>query len=567
MALNFNGVINKQNYEQSANVKQELSKAKDDLKKARGYMKDIAKTVCSESYSKGQLGAHGNVLGMSDREMRDFIIDDVNRQVQGFLDAIVDMQNELITTKNDRDSISRQYIAEKKKNEELEHEIQMLRQNQALSAAGMGTMPSSSFGGNAFNTPDDSSTSDAEFDIPDNMNFSDMPPQKPAEPAPVQTPQPARPSSLMRNEEQNSYRLEGYDNEKMTVMTKKEYNSNRNNRQGNQGNQGNQSNQHNQHQQNSQYRQHGNKQQYRPGGGKANGQANSNQQRSGNQAFLSPQAQSSDNDSDIPTVKDARKYAKSDMAYIDGHPYDVAETIKSMTSNQEQLLIAIGTSGKAETDDIFSYISKMDNPCVTNQTDLRSMIKKLIDMHIIRSTKMSTSKRPNFSLFTLSELGHAVFYQLTGNVAPMSEPEKIKQMHATLRHGYHIKDTATTLKSLGYTSISMNSKANGVSLGNGLMYVPDVTAVDVNNAKTYWEIELAHHHDEDMADKLAKAAKVTSTVYVVTDKKDNVDKLRGQVFKARARYASSGLKLVVYVGTLQDLINRKYFAEDNRIVI
>lgn len=561
MALNFNGVINKQNYEQSANVKQELSKAKDDLKKARGYMKDIAKTVCSESYSKGQLGAHGNVLGMSDREMRDFIIDDVNRQVQGFLDAIVDMQNELITTKNDRDSISRQYIAEKKKNEELEHEIQMLRQNQALSAAGMGMMQQPAFGNNASASSAEESSDDDEFDIPDGMDFSDK--NTSAMPSPSQ-PQSVSSSTLMRNEKQNSYRLEGYDNEKMTVMTKKEYNSSRNNRQGNQSNQHNQNNQ---RQQNGQYRQHGNKQQYRPGGGKANGQANSNQQRPGNQAFLSPQAQSSDNDSDIPTVKDARKYAKSDMAYIDGHPYDVAETIKSMTSNQEQLLIAIGTSGKAETDDIFGYISKMDNPCVTNQTDLRSMIKKLIDMHIIRSTKMSTSKRPNFSLFTLSELGHAVFYQLTGNVAPMSEPEKIKQMHATLRHGYHIKDTATTLKSLGYTSISMNSKANGVSLGNGLMYVPDVTAVDVNNAKTYWEIELAHHHDEDMADKLAKAAKVTSTVYVVTDKKDNVDKLRNQVFKARARYASSGLKLAVYVGTLQDLINRKYFANDNRIVI
>ena len=559
MALNFNGVINKQNYEQSANVKQELSKAKDDLKKARGYMKDIAKTVCSESYSKGQLGAHGNVLGMSDREMRDFIIDDVNRQVQGFLDAIVDMQNELITTKNDRDSISRQYIAEKKKNEELEHEIQMLRQNQALSAAGMGMMQQPAFGNNTSASSAEESSDDDEFDIPDGMDFSDLPHEEntaamPAMSSPAQ-PQPVSPSALMRNEKQNSYKLEGYDNEKTTVMTKEQYQNNRNNynRQNNQNNQ---------------HRQQGNRQQYRPGNGKTNNQMNNQNQRQ-NQPFRNaqPQAQMADNDSDIPTVKDARKYAKSDMAYIDGHPYDVAETIKSMTSNQEQLLIAIGTSGKAETDDIFGYISKMDNPCVTNQTDLRSMIKKLIDMHIIRSTKMSTSKRPNFSLFTLSELGHAVFYQLTGNVAPMSEPEKIKQMHATLRHGYHIKDTATTLKSLGYTSISMNSKANGVSLGNGLMYVPDVTAVDVNNAKTYWEIELAHHHDEDMADKLAKAAKVTSTVYVVTDKKDNVDKLRGQVFKARARYASSGLKLVVYVGTLQDLINRKYFSDDNRIVI
>lgn len=559
MALDFNGVINKQNYEQSANVKQELSKAKSDLKKTRGYMKDIAKTICSESYSKGQLGAKGDVLGLSDREMRDFIIEDVNRQVQGFLDAIVDMQNELITTKNDRDSISRQFIAEKKKNEELEHEIQMLRQNQALSAAGMGMIQQPSFGNDMPDGGMPASAENDEFEIPDNMDFTDVPPDEPVQAAP-QAPQP---SPLMRNEKQNSYKLEGYDNEKTTVMTKKQY-------YGRQNNQNNQNNNNISHGNNNQSRQHGSRQQYKPGSGKASSQKPvqspvPNHTRTGHNTgqMMHP----SDSDSDIPTVKDARKYAKSDMAYIDGHPYDVAETIKSMTSNQEQLLIAIGTSGKAETDDIFSYISKMDNPCVTNQTDLRNMIKKLIDMHIIRSTKMSTSKRPNFSLFTLSELGHAVFYSLTGKIAPMSEPEKIKQMHATLRHGYHIKDTATTLKSLGYTSISMNSKANGISLGNGLMYVPDVTAVDVNNAKTYWEIELAHHHDEDMADKLAKAAKVTSTVYVVTDKKDNVDKLRDQVFKARARYASSGLKLVVYVGTLQDLINRKYFSDDNRIAI
>ena len=109
----------------------------------------------------------------------------------------------------------------------------------------------------------------------------------------------------------------------------------------------------------------------------------------------------------------------------------------------------------------------------------------------------------------------------------------LKRQHSTLQHAYCIKDTATILEQLGYTNLSIDSSKNSIPVAGGRRYVPDIVADFSPTEKTYWEVELGHHKDGDFYEKISKAAKVSSVLYIIANDRDSYDKLKRQV----GRYA------------------------------
>lgn len=257
----------------------------------------------------------------------------------------------------------------------------------------------------------------------------------------------------------------------------------------------------------------------------------------------------------------------NDIVYVDNQPYDMQQIRSQLDTYRMELIKIIGKSGLNEQPAIV-------NACVqTGQlgadTLIRSNLKQLVDSHVLIQTDLSIPTRGKITLYNLSEAGTKIYSELTKQVAPKDEMTRIKEMHATLQHGYCIKTTAGILANLGYQNICIDSAKNSVTIADGRRYVPDITAMS-NNTKTYWELELGHHHDADMAEKLEKAAKVTKTVYIVVDNNETKQKLIQQVnfFRMQLLKKNMTVDLIIYLGTMTELKNRTYLTnEQNKWVM
>ena len=199
--------------------------------------------------------------------------------------------------------------------------------------------------------------------------------------------------------------------------------------------------------------------------------------------------------------------------------------------------------------------------------NFRASRKQIALITRLNMETINTPIRKKIAMYSLSDLGKEVFRKKEGSFPPKDEMTRIREMHATLPHGFCIKDTASVLNGLGYTDICMDSTQNSVTVADGRRYVPDITAT-FDGKKTYWEVELGHHHDNDMADKLAKASLVAKTVYIVVDKKETKTKLQQQVnfFRKQSIKNRTKLDFIVYVGTLNELQDKVYLTlPENRI--
>lgn len=253
----------------------------------------------------------------------------------------------------------------------------------------------------------------------------------------------------------------------------------------------------------------------------------------------------------------------TNMIYYNKMPYDIDEIYNKIDVYQLKVLKIIGETGFSETNEIV-------DKCVESQelgstTFIRDIMKNMIDNLLLETENISTPIRRKLTLYSLTPIGVAIYKKEYKKLPIKDEKTKIKEMHATLQHGYCIKDTAKILNDLGYTNISIDSSKNSIEVANNRRYVPDIIADFDVKTKTYWEVELGHHHDNDFFEKLEKAAKVTSTVYVVVNDAQTKTKVAKQVanFKLKLKQEHRTIKLVVVLGTMMELSKKDVFFNPN----
>lgn len=237
---------------------------------------------------------------------------------------------------------------------------------------------------------------------------------------------------------------------------------------------------------------------------------------------------------------------------------DVKEQLNKLDLYQEELIKVMGEYGLSEAKMIYEKTKERTN---TSDTTLKAKFSDIEKKGFLEREEVSTFLRKKLALYSLSELGKIVYKKLTGQNPVVAEKDVLKRQHATLQHAYCIKDTATILEQLGYTNISIDSSKNSIQVAGGRRYVPDIVADFSPTEKTYWEVELGHHKDGDFYEKISKAAKVSSVLYIIANDRDSYDKLKRQVgrYAAHVLKTDQNIKITIFLGTMNQLKQRNIF--------
>ena len=274
---------------------------------------------------------------------------------------------------------------------------------------------------------------------------------------------------------------------------------------------------------------------------------------------------------EVKTEMPEKNERKNDgnIIYYEKMPYDINEVYNKIDVYQMKMLQIIGENGFSETNDIVDACIKQQE--LGSHTVIRDNLKLMVENKLLEMESISTPIRRKLTLYSMTPIGIEIYRKEYGRKPMKDEKTRIKEMHATLQHGYCIKDTAKILGDLGYSNISMDCTQNAIEVANNRRYVPDIVANFDAKTKTYWEVELGHHKDGDFYEKLEKAAKVTSTVYIVVNDMQAWEKVKKQVigFKLKLKQEHRNIKLTVVLGTMTQLSKKDVFFNnpENKFVL
>lgn len=151
-----------------------------------------------------------------------------------------------------------------------------------------------------------------------------------------------------------------------------------------------------------------------------------------------------------------KQQTEDDRVIVEGNQvFSVNIILNSCDTYQRSLLKLIADSRENEQPKIVDLAKSAAE--FGSDTVIRRNLKSMVENHLLEQQSISTPIRKKITLYSLSEIGREVYKELYGNYPPLDEMSQIVQMHATLNHGYCIKDTASVLASLGYTDICIDS--------------------------------------------------------------------------------------------------------------
>lgn len=267
-------------------------------------------------------------------------------------------------------------------------------------------------------------------------------------------------------------------------------------------------------------------------------------------------------------LQDDNSVSGNKIVTIDGEPYDIKEVDAHLNTFEIEMIKYIASSGKSEQSEIIKGFKSQNKTYGDNA--ISDCVRDLNERKVINKITESTSLQSKLILLELTELGKELFLLESGKKPKLSEIEYMKRNHASLKHGYLIKQIANLLRIQGYKDVSYESEKNTIVLNDNRRYVPDIVSKIDEKTITYWEVEYAHHNDNDFFEKIDKAAKVTSTLYIVASDKKAKEKLRCQIdaYQNRLYTNDEKMKIDIYLGTANELAKKTYLQiPDNHIKI
>ena len=141
-------------------------------------------------------------------------------------------------------------------------------------------------------------------------------------------------------------------------------------------------------------------------------------------------------------------------------------------------------------------------------------IKHLVALRLFEVKRVDTGYR-QFNILVITEIGRILYMLHFRKKIPSSEAANIIKEHASLQHGYMIKDTAILIKQLElYNSVTTGRRDNFIKLENGRSVIPDIIAT-FSDEKDYFEVECGNHKQIDFNDKCSKLATVTDRIIFI----------------------------------------------------
>ena len=148
--------------------------------------------------------------------------------------------------------------------------------------------------------------------------------------------------------------------------------------------------------------------------------------------------------------------------------------------------------------------------------EMSQVVKHLRDTQLLDSEQVKLGGRgggSNFIVFELSKLGKAVYKKMSGKKPVVSEKKLITNQHASVEHGYLIKDSAALFQEIGY-NVLMDRDDVSIKLANGQRKDFDMI-LEKDGVKKYIEVERGTHSKDDFFEAMNKIKEVTNEFYFV----------------------------------------------------
>ena len=190
-----------------------------------------------------------------------------------------------------------------------------------------------------------------------------------------------------------------------------------------------------------------------------------------------------------------------------------------------QIILSSGVSEECEAKRLIVDLTiRRYDKCISEDTAWLS-IQALIKLGVLRAEKISTGYR-NFKLLIATDLGKHL-YGITFKKEP-AEQEHITLLreHASLEHGYMIKDVKKILFKRGvYREVSTSRKLNRILLNEGRSVIPDVIAKTYGLQNEFYEDECGTHNQAEFNAKCNKLLGVTPDINIIGKNRDSITRI------------------------------------------
>lgn len=196
-----------------------------------------------------------------------------------------------------------------------------------------------------------------------------------------------------------------------------------------------------------------------------------------------------------------------------------------------------------------------------SEDSIRRSIQSLRANGLIRTEEINTGVR-RFTILKLLSNGKMFANHFFDKPPVESEWEELDREHASVEHGYLIKDTKKILEEKGiYDSITTGRTENRIIISEKHASIPDIVGI-YGDTRDYYEVECGTHNQRDFDYKCTKLAHVTNNLIFVSQnryvQKRIITKQVEHWISKMGREKLKELGRKVYLTTLKDLQNDKW---------
>lgn len=225
-----------------------------------------------------------------------------------------------------------------------------------------------------------------------------------------------------------------------------------------------------------------------------------------------------------------------------------------------QIMAYEGISEEKELVSAVSDVILFSTGQLVSDDSIRRSVQRLCSNGLIETEEVNIGVR-RFNVLSLTTNG-SLFVGKNFRRRPVkSEYEKIKRAHASLHHGYLIKEVKKVLEDKNiYDVISTDREKNFIRIGDGKACIPDIICKS-DDEFFYYEVECGTHKQRDFNEKCNKLSALTSQIIIVGQNRQTVGGvLKKQVEIWMDKEWESLIKkdVEVYLTTISDLKNDKW---------
>ena len=195
-----------------------------------------------------------------------------------------------------------------------------------------------------------------------------------------------------------------------------------------------------------------------------------------------------------------------------------------------------------------------------SEDGVRGSIQSLWTNGLIEIKEVNTGVR-RFNTLKLRSNGKKFANHFFDKKPIESEWQKFEREHASIEHGYLIKDVKKILEDKKiYDEISMDRHKNFIRIGDGRASIPDIVCKSVDR-RFYYEVECGTHKQLDFNEKCNKLSMLTREIIIVGQNRQIVGgvlKRQVETWIEKAWDSLAPKDVEVHLTTISDLKNDKW---------